>query len=68
MRFLCTAWPNRLGTDPTFGARQMFINWHRNKMKVLAFDRGGYWIPSKRLEQGRLAACDRPPGPVAPLS
>jgi transposase len=58
---------NRLGRDPTSGAWYVFVNRRRNMMKVLAFDRGGYWIWSKRLEQGRFAG-DTRSGPAAPLS
>ncbi len=45
----------RLGRDPVSGAWYVFINRRRTMMKVLAFDSGGYWIWSKRLERGLFA-------------
>ena len=33
----------------------MFINRRRTLLKILAFDTGGYWIWSKRLERGQFA-------------
>ena len=45
-----------LGADPTNGHWYVFVNRRRTMLKVLAFDAGGYWIWSKRLEQGRFAA------------
>ncbi|WP_455289996.1 IS66 family insertion sequence element accessory protein TnpB [Cupriavidus necator] len=31
-----------------------FINWRANQIKVLYFDRSGWCVWAKRLEQGRL--------------
>ena len=45
-----------LGADPTNGHWYVFVNRRRTMLKVLAFDAGGYWIRSKRLEQGQFAA------------
>ena len=58
---------NRLGRDPASGSWFVFVNRRRTMMKVLAFDRGGYWIWSKRLEQGQFAKATQS-GPVEPLS
>ena len=44
-----------LGEDPTSGQWFAFINRRRTQIKVLAFEEGGYWVWSKRLEQGRFA-------------
>ena len=33
----------------------VFINRRCTMLKILAFDTGGYWIWSKRLEQGQFA-------------
>ena len=44
-----------LGEDPTSGQWFVFINRRRTMLKILAFDTGGYWIWSKRLEQGQFA-------------
>ena len=46
---------NRLGRDPTSGSWYLFLNRRRTMLKVIAFDRGGYWIWSKRLEAGLFA-------------
>jgi len=43
-----------LGEDPTSGHLFVFINRKRSQMKVLYFDRSGYCVWSKRLEQGRF--------------
>ena len=45
---------NALHKDPTSGHVFVFINRKRTQMKVLYFDRSGYCIWSKRLEQGRF--------------
>lgn len=43
---------NQLQEDPLSGQAFVFINRRGNQMKVLYFDRSGYCIWSKRLEQG----------------
>ncbi len=43
-----------LQEDPTSGHLFVFINRKRTQMKVLYFDRSGYCVGSKRLEQGRF--------------
>lgn len=43
-----------LGEDPTSGQWFVFINRRRTMLKILGFDTGGYWIWSKRLEQGQF--------------
>lgn len=45
---------NALGEDPTSGHLFVFINRRRSQMKVLYFDRSGYCLWSKRLEQGHF--------------
>ena len=47
---------NGLHEDPTSGHLFVFINRKRTQMKVLYFDRSGYCVWSKRLEQGRFQA------------
>ena len=51
---------NHLQENPTSGDWYVFINRRRTQIKVLAFERGGYAIWSKRLEQGRFATLGRP--------
>jgi len=47
-----------LGEDPTSGHWFVFVNRRRSLLKILAFDTGGYWIWSKRLEQGQFGPRD----------
>jgi len=46
----------QLMEDPLSGQLFVFINRKRTQMKVLYFDRSGYCIWSKRLEQGTFHA------------
>lgn len=45
---------HHLGDDPLSGHLYAFINKRRTQIKILGFDRTGYVIWSKRLEQGRF--------------
>ena len=45
---------HRLSEDPLSGQLFVFINRRRTQLKVLYFDRGGYCVWAKRLEQGRF--------------
>lgn len=45
---------NQLNEDPMSGHLFVFINRRRTYMKVLYFDRGGYCLWCKRLEQGQF--------------
>lgn len=45
---------NQLQEDPLSGQLFVFVNRRRTQMKVLYFDRSGYCIWSKRLEQGQF--------------
>jgi transposase len=51
---------NHLGEDPSSGHWFTFINRRRTQIKILAFEEGGYWVWSKRLEQGQFAALGDP--------
>ena len=44
-----------LGEAPTSGHWFVLISRRRTMLEILGFDTGGYWIGSKRLEQGRFA-------------
>ncbi len=43
-----------LAEEPTDGALYVFVNRRKTLMKVLYFDRAGYCLWSKRLEQGQF--------------
>lgn len=45
---------NQLDEDPLSGQLFVFINKRKTQMKVLYFDRTGYCIWGKRLEQGQF--------------
>ena len=45
---------NALGQNPLQGL-YVFCNRRRNRLKILFFDRGGYWVCAKRLERGTFA-------------
>lgn len=44
----------QLADDPLSGQLFVFINRRATQLKVLYFDRGGYCVWAKRLEQGRF--------------
>ncbi len=46
----------QLGADPLSGDLYVFINRRATQMKVLYWDRTGFCIWAKRLEQGRFVA------------
>ena len=41
-----------LGRDPLDGSLFVFFNRRRDRIKLLVFDRNGFWLMYKRLEQG----------------
>ena len=45
---------NQLGENPLSGHLFVFINRRQTQIKVLYFDRSGYCLWAKRLEQGRF--------------
>ena len=47
---------NRLGADPLSGELFVFINRRGTQMKVLYWDRTGFCVWAKRLEQGRFVS------------
>ena len=59
---LCALVSTHLGENPASGRWFVFVNRRRTMVKVLGFEHGGFFIWSKRLEQGLFAL---PPDPSA---
>jgi len=49
---LCGEVQDYLGRDPVEGSLFVFFNRRRDKLKMLWWDRDGYWVLYKRLEAG----------------
>jgi transposase len=45
----------QLQRDPLSGHLFVFCNSRRNRLKILFWDRSGWWLCSKRLEEGTFA-------------
>ena len=45
---------DHLQLNPTLGQLFLFRNRHANKIKILWWDRNGFWLCYKRLEKGKL--------------
>ena len=43
---------DHFGDDPLSGHLYLFCNARRNRLKILVWDRNGFWLFYKRLEQG----------------
>ena len=54
----------RFGLDPLSGHLFLFRNRRGDRLKILAWDRSGFWVLYKRLEQGTFAWPDEPTEPV----
>ncbi|UCF41675.1 MAG: IS66 family insertion sequence element accessory protein TnpB [Gemmatimonadota bacterium] len=46
---------NHLRADPLSGAVYVFCNRKRDRIKLLVWDRSGFWVFAKRLERGTFA-------------
>jgi len=53
---------NRLLGNPLSGEMFVFVNRRQNQMKILYFERSGYCIWSKKLEQGQFVVRGSPGG------
>lgn len=51
---LCGEVRDYLGCDPMNGGLFVFYNRRRDKIKLLLWDRDGYWVFFKRLEVGKF--------------
>jgi len=49
-------------SDPTDGSLFMFINRRRDRMKLLYFDGGGFWLYYRLLESGTFEELKSKPG------
>jgi len=54
----------RFGLDPLSGHLFLFRNRRGDRLKILAWDRSGFWILYKRFEQGTFAWPDEPTAAV----
>ena len=46
---------NALGHDPYTGDIYVFVGRQRNRIKIVTWDRSGFWLCAKRLEEGTFA-------------
>lgn len=51
---LCGLVVNEMHRAPDSGSIYLFINRERTRMKILYWDRHGFWLFYKRLESGRF--------------
>lgn len=56
---------NELDREPTDGSMFLFINRRRDRIKILHFDGGGYWLHYRLLEAGTFEAIPCEDGCVA---
>ena len=52
---LIAATKSVLGENPLSGHLFVFVNRSRNRAKMLLWENGGFWLCSRRLEQGTFA-------------
>jgi len=51
---LCGEVRSYMEQDPQSGSMFVFVNKERNRMKILVWDRHGFWLFCRRLEAGRF--------------
>lgn len=49
-----------LGADPTDGSLFVFVNRRRDRMKILHFQEGGFWLYYRVLEAGTFESFTQP--------
>jgi transposase len=55
---LCAIVRDHFGDDPLSGHLYLFFNRRANRLKILVWDRNGFWIFYKRLERGVFERID----------
>lgn len=67
---LCGLVQNYMGMQPLSGNLFVFVNRECTRMKILHWDRNGFWLFCKRLEQGcfQLPSFSQHPQPDLSLS
>jgi len=67
---LCGIVTNQMGKRPDSSEAFVFVNRFCNRMKILLWDKGGFWLFYKRLEQGQfqLPVFSNHPSTNKPLS
>lgn len=53
---------DQINEDPQSGHIFVFFNRRKDLAKILWWDRSGYWLLGKRLEQGRFSVFDQANG------
>lgn len=48
-----------MGSDPLSGDAFVFVGKARNRVKILVFDRSGFWVLAKRLSAGQFGVAGR---------
>lgn len=59
---------HRLGQNPRSGTWFVFINRGRTMIRILVYDRNGYWLMTKRLSSGRYQGWPGGESPLRPMA
>lgn len=57
-----------LSVDPRTGTLFVFINRSRTMLRILHYERNGYWLASKRLSRGRFLHWPKSGEPVSHIT